>query len=161
MHLELTAALADDPPQPMPIFSILLCMTNSYRYFYKIVLHAIFPLIAGCVIYLYGRHDTWLNIRLSFPPIWPGNNLQNHWWGRILIYNFPDLLWDYSFASALFIWNKWTATGRKCFPIAVFLLLIISETIQTFLPGIFTFDWLDMLATVLAFFMSFLLNRTA
>ncbi len=40
----------------------------------------------------------------------------------------------------------------------ILLILLISEAIQIFMPAAFTFDWLDMLAAVLAFSMSWLLN---
>ena len=133
-------------------------MTGNRGYSYKILLHIISPLIGGCIIYLYYRHNTWLNMHLGFRSITSDNNLQSNWWHEVLVYNVPDFCWDYSFASALFIWRQKTAAGTKYFPIAVFVLLMISESIQIFFPGNFTFDWLDILAAILAFSLSYSLN---
>ena len=128
------------------------------RYFYKILLHIIAPLIIGCEIYLNGSHDNWLNIHGSFLRIPFSMPLQNNFWNQVLVYNFPDFCWDYSFASALFLWREKTSGKRDYFPIAVLSLLIMSESIQVLMPGSFTFDWLDMLAALLAFSLSCLLN---
>ncbi|MEP7231341.1 MAG: hypothetical protein ABI691_13865 [Ginsengibacter sp.] len=127
-------------------------------YFYKILLHIAAPLIIGLEIYLNGNQNTWLYDHLSFLRLPYNIHYQNNWWNQLLMYNLPDFCWDYSFAFALFLWRGKNAADRKYFPVIVCLLLMASEAIQIFMPGSFTFDWLDMLAAALAFSLSYFLN---
>jgi hypothetical protein len=125
---------------------------------FKVLLHVALPLLIGVVIYLNGRQDTWLNRHLSFLPFFFIHPHFDNIWHRLLVYNLPDFCWDYSFTSALFLWERKALANNKYFPVMILLILLISEAIQIFMPAAFTFDWLDMLAAVLAFSMSWLLN---
>jgi hypothetical protein len=134
---------------------------NNYskeKYFYRILLHIILPLLTGFIIYLSARNNTWLNEHLQFIQFHFYSLPQHNWFFNILQFNLPDFCWDYSFSSALFLWKEKTGTKIKYFPSAILFLLIAGEGIQVFFPYSFTFDWLDMVAAFLAFCSSYLLN---
>lgn len=134
-------------------------MKNSKKYFYKILLHIIFPLIVGTVIYISGRHNTALNKYLELFAFHNYRSTSKTWWNKILIYNIPDFCWDYSLASALFLWREMNLIKIKYFGVIVLSLLLATEGVQFFLPHFFTFDWLDMIAAIAAFFLSYTLNQ--
>ena len=134
-------------------------MKNQEKYFYRILLHCILPLLIGCIIYLSGRNTTWLNEHLKFIQFHFYGVPQHSWLFNVFKYNLPDFCWDYSFSSALFLWKQKTDTKIKYFPFAVLFLLMASEAIQIFFPFSFTFDWLDMLAAFIAFCLSYFLNH--
>lgn len=129
-------------------------MKNRGKNFCKILLHCVLPLVIGFIIYLSGRNDTLLNKHLNIAFHY---SVPHSWWFNIFRFNLPDFCWDYSFSSALFLWGKMIIAKIKYFPFAVLFLLIASEAIQIFFRS-FTFDWLDMLAAIFAFFLSCFVN---
>lgn len=120
--------------------------------------HVLLPLIIGFFIYLFFRPDVvfvqWLGHRAPLVPPDRLNQLQQ--W---LIYSGPDLCWCYSLSSALFIWERWTGNSRWQFTVLVFVLVISSELLQGWLIPGFTMDAADIIAAILAFFLSFVLTR--
>jgi hypothetical protein len=124
----------------------------------KIFLHVILPVIAGVMIYVLFRKDTWFHHQL-LKAISPKAVFSKGIFTDIIAFNLPDFCWSYSLASALFIWEKWLHTRIRFFTAFVLLLLLVAELIQYFFAPQFTFDWLDLVAAVLAFFLSYLTNR--
>lgn len=121
---------------------------------FKLLLHIFLPLSAGLLIYILFRHNTWLHSHLfagfsRFPVIRPDNTLL-----RVVAYNLPDFCWAYSLAASLFFWQLWTGVNRRVVTIVTFILLAGSEFVQAAGYG-FTFDWLDLTATILAFGLSY------
>ena len=123
----------------------------------KIFIHVVLSLVIGLAIYIFFRQGTWLHRNIL-----PGHTrsfiqIADSFWGNILKYNLPDFCWSYSFSSALFIWGKWRGGQIKLFVFFVFLLILAAEPLQLLLPSRFTFDWMDMVAALLAVLLSFLL----
>ena len=117
-------------------------------------LHILLPLIAGITCYILFRKDTWLHQQFFFTQRFPlieakGTGM------KIIAFNLPDFCWSYSLAAALFTWKKWYGESIRYFPLLVLLALLGSEVVQVFLPGIFTFDWIDILAAFNAFLLSY------
>lgn len=120
-----------------------------------VFVHVLLPLIAGAIIYLLLRQDTFLH-QLFFSgsgskAIAISKNLVTD----IFVYNLPDFCWCYSFASALFIWERWQGNKIKFFSVVVLSVLVIGELIQIFLSSFFTFDWGDIVAAIIAFGLSY------
>ena len=128
--------------------------------FKRIIIHIILPLALGALMYILFRKDTlihkWFLPADYYPstakPVQPGV------WKNFLAFNLPDFCWSYSFASALFIWEDYLGKSSRLFPLFVFFILVVSEMVQLFIPRYFTFDCVDLAATVCAFGLSYLAN---
>ena len=122
----------------------------------QILIHVLLPLIAGLLIYFFFRPDVWFmqffDKREALISFYQINRFQ-----KLLIFSGPDFCWAYSLASALFIWEKWQGRFLKYFPTFVFFLIVLSELGQLFISKIFTFDWFDVVAALIAFALSYLL----
>jgi len=125
------------------------------KYGRPIIIHLFIPLIAGFLVYLVFRRETWLHHILSVsgdknPFIIPDKAIT-----RIIAFNLPDFCWCYAFVSAMFIWERWQGQPVKWFSLFVFVVLLAGEFIQLLSGHLFTFDLLDIFAAILAFFMSY------
>ena len=122
----------------------------------QLLFHVALPLIFGFLIYFFFRPNVWLvqflekrNPLISLSEM---NQFQ-----KLLFFSGPDFCWAYSLSSALFIWHKWLKRPPKHFAYPVFSLVVLSELLQILLTSNFTFDWLDMIAAILAFALSYLI----
>ena len=123
----------------------------------KLIFHIILPLIAGAAIYIFFRKNTWLRIHLLPPDIY-SVTLSRGPLNDLFVFNLPDFCWSYSLASSLFYWKRLDKVNNRYFPVLVLLLIIAAESAQYFLSPQFTFDRLDIVAAIMAFFLSYLLN---
>ncbi|MBL7724126.1 MAG: hypothetical protein JNK27_08245 [Chitinophagaceae bacterium] len=117
--------------------------------------HVLLPLISGIVIYILFRKDTWFHQyffsgQAKFPLIGSKSTAI-----KVIAFNLPDFCWSYSLSAALFTWKKWSGASIRYFPLLVLLALLSSEVIQILLTGLFTFDWIDVLAAFIAFLLSY------
>jgi hypothetical protein len=126
------------------------------RFYRAIFWHVMFPLLIGFIIYFLFRKGTWIHAFFISSNHHQPLILTKGTIARIIAYNLPDFCWSYSFSCALFIWKKIFGKEIKRFPIIVFTLLLTGEIIQFFFPSAFTFDWLDIIAAVLGFSLSWL-----
>lgn len=117
-------------------------------------LHILLPLIAGITCYILFRKDTRLHQQFFFTQRFPLIEAKATGM-KIIAFNLPDFCWSYSLAAALFTWKKWYGESIRYFPLLVLLALLGSEVVQVFLPGIFTFDWIDFFAAFIAFLLSY------
>jgi hypothetical protein len=127
----------------------------------RIFIQILLPLLLGAIIYILFRKDTlihkWL-LPADYDPV-TADLSRTARLNYFMAFNLPDLCWSYSFASALFISENVLGKTSRLFPLFVLLLLIISEFVQLLFPGNFTFDWMDLAATVCAFGLSYFANR--
>ena len=126
----------------------------------KIIIHIILPLIIGFTIYFIAKPDNWLTNRLL--PFEFSNRHSNYaanWFTRIIFLNGPDFCWSYSLTSSLLFWKQLSGFKTIFFYVFIFLIILMQELVQYFLPSYFTFDILDIVAALLAFLLSFYLNR--
>jgi hypothetical protein len=127
------------------------------QYFFLLV---ILPLVAGALVYLLMRNNTWIHELIGFNPkkpvIAPVGFLR-----QLIAYQFPDFCWSLSFASCLFLFQKKLDLSAKVITPLVFFFLISAEVIQYFIPGTFTFDWLDVSAAIIAFILSYFFKPPA
>ena len=124
----------------------------------RVFLHVILPLLAGFFIFFFFRPDVILVQFFSKrEPLIPFDQLTKlqEW----LLFSGPDFCWAYSLSSALFIWEKWQGKPIRFFPFVVLLFIIGSELIQFLLTSAFTPDWVDVLAALLAFSLSYFFVR--
>ncbi len=119
------------------------------------LIHVILPLIIGGSIYIFFRCNTWLHINIlnDNQPVYRCS--LNGTTGRIITFQFPDFCWNYALASSLFLWQNWSKIVIPGFPLLVALLLLVAEFAQYFLSSMFTFDAADLVAAILAFWLSF------
>jgi predicted Na+-dependent transporter len=124
----------------------------------RIFLHVLLPLFIGFFIYFFFRPDIlfiqWFTNREPAIPLHQLNKLQ-----ELFIFSGPDFCWSYSLSSALFIWEKWQGKKIRLFPLVVLMVVVCSELIQYLLASVFTPDWIDVLAALSAFILSYLLIR--
>ena len=124
----------------------------------RVLLHVLLPLVAGFCIYFFFRPDVvfvqWFVKREPLIPLHGLTNLQ-----KVFIYSAPDFCWCYSLAAALFTWERWQGRTIRFFPLIVLVLVAGSEFIQFLQPHLFTPDWMDVLAAVLAYLLSYWLIR--
>ena len=110
------------------------------------------------IIYFFFRPDVvfvqWFSKREPLVPLSQLNKLQ-----QLFIYSGPDFCWSYSLSSALFVWERWQGSWIRFFSLIVLLLILGSELIQFLLTSAFTPDWMDVLAALSAFILSYLLIR--
>jgi hypothetical protein len=129
----------------------------------KITLHVVLPLIIGLIIYIIARPETWLVQKLfPFGPPLLKNGLaisSAGWFIKAIVFNGPDFCWAYSLTSALLFWNYFSGTRPRYFAALVFLLILVQEIVQLLITAHFTFDMMDIVAAVLAFLLSFTINR--
>jgi hypothetical protein len=125
----------------------------------KILLYVLLPLLFGLTIYVLFRRNTWLHQNL-FPFSIQKIDRQHYIAGDLLVYSLPDFLWCFSFSSSLILMKQYLKFEYQFFYPTVLLLLIGAECIQFLSPGIFTFDFWDLGAAVLAFLMSILFLKT-
>lgn len=154
--IEFYPLMTSNAKEKMIAMASNVSIKSKTKIFQKIFLHIFLPLIIGCIIYLFGRNNTWLNENLH--GLYINSAFQNTSFYKIVVYNVPDFCWDYSLASALFLWGRYYFKNKKLLAVIIFLILILSETIQIFFPKTFTFDWLDECAAMLAFLLSYSLN---
>ena len=131
-------------------------MNNFAR---RLIVHIILPLVIGLAIYVFFRKNTWLHHHL-LPQAFDTITLPQNRVSDFFIYNVPDFCWSYSLSYALFMWNgssPFIAQGK--FAMGVVVLLITVEVIQIWMPSKFTFDWLDLAATLVAFCLSWIQYR--
>ncbi len=123
----------------------------------QLLLHTLFPLIIGFLIYFFFRPNVWF---VQF--LWNKEAMisltEMNGGQKLLIFSGPDFCWAYSLSSVLFIWHKWQGKPKKYFLFLIFSLIILSELIQVFFHRKFTLDWLDVIAAFLAVVLSYLLN---
>jgi hypothetical protein len=124
-----------------------------------IFLFILLPLVIGTAIYLLMRQGAWLHhftgVGRGSSVIVAANGLQ-----KIFANQGPDFCWCFSLASALFIFQTIAGIKSNTYALLVLIVLVLSEVIQLLFPGQFTFDWWDVGAAVLAFLLSFILNRS-
>ena len=124
----------------------------------QLLLHTLFPLIIGFLIYFFFRPNVWF---VQF--LWNKEAMisltEMNGGQKLLIFSGPDFCWAYSLSSALFIWEKWQGSAIRYFPLVVLLLVVGAELIQFVLTSFFTPDWMDIFAALSAFILSYLLIR--
>jgi hypothetical protein len=115
------------------------------------LIHIIFPLLLGFLLYLF-FHKPNLLLHAYITKLTPIPN----YYGYIKAYpvfifllnHLPDALWIYSlgiflFISLDFVENSWLKAAL------VIILGSLTEVMQLFLPNQFTFDWVDLLINVI------------
>lgn len=114
---------------------------------YKDFFHLTIPLIIGIIIYLLYRGIPFLNIEKFFI----AQSNRENFFSLFLYYNLPDGLWLYSLLVTLkIVWNKQLLTKGRYWIYAIISFAILSEFAQKLkiIPG--TFDYLDILAYLIA-----------
>lgn len=129
----------------------------------KIGSHVLFPLIIGLIIYVIARPATWLVQKLLPFQFYftekKWNPVSAGWLIKSLAFNGPDFCWSYSITSALLFWKHFSDIKQSNFWVFIFVLILVQEFVQLLFPVYFTFDLLDVIAAVMAFLLSLLLNR--
>ncbi len=124
----------------------------------RIFLHVLIPLLIGFFIYYFFRPDIlfvhWFTKREPVIPLYQLTKLQ-----ELFVFSGPDFCWSYSLSSALFTWEKWQGSRIRFFLLLVLFVVTGSELIQFLLTSVFTPDWMDVLAALSAFILSYLLIR--
>jgi hypothetical protein len=124
----------------------------------RVLLHVLLPLLIGFFIYFFFRPDVafiqWFSKREPLIPLNQLNKVQ-----ELFVFSGPDFCWSYSLSSALFIGEKWQVSSIRYFAFIVLLLVIGAELIQLLLTSAFTPDWIDVLAALSAFILSYFLIR--
>jgi hypothetical protein len=124
----------------------------------RVFLHVLLPLFIGFFIYFFFRPDIlfiqWFTNREPAIPLHQLNKLQ-----ELFIFSGPDFCWSYSLSSALFIWEKWQGSRIRFFFLVVLLIVTGAELIQYLLASVFTPDWIDVLAALSAFILSYFLIK--
>jgi hypothetical protein len=126
------------------------------------LLHVIFPLVIGGIIYILFRSLTlrlfyWIEMCglkstvLSFRNLIYQDKVEVPSW---IFYSLPDGLWVYSFTSALIIFWKNEKTKLIFWLVIPFTTGILFEILQGFncFPG--TFDVIDLILSIIAFYSS-------
>lgn len=119
--------------------------------------YCLFPLLAGLLIYLLFRYDSWLHdclfdqdtrlpLLVMVGPI-----------ADFVKYQFPDFCWSFSLTAALVVWKNWWGRPIPFFLFYIILIAAGSELIQLGVFNGFTFDIRDLFAAVLAAVLSFYL----
>ena len=120
----------------------------------RIVMLCVLPLMLGGAVYIFFREGGLLGLSWKVPCD-PGV------FGRFLISTFPDFCWSFSLANALYLFLCGLYVSlRKSF-ILVTAVIVFSEMIQVFFPKRFTFDFKDLLAGLLAVFLSTYYSKQA
>src|SRR6266496_1237850 len=128
-------------------------MLSRKKLFGVIFFNVFLPLFIGLIIYLFYRPDLFPSISFS------GHSTVNKIpLFQLLISSGPDFCWSYSFASALFILNFIFFRSKLLFYIAV-TIIVLAEGVQFFLAPYFTFDWVDMIAAIIAIALSYLILK--
>jgi hypothetical protein len=127
------------------------------QYFFLLV---ILPLVAGALVYLLLRNNTWLHHTFGFNPQHPVAAAQG-FFGQLLAYQLPDFCWSLSFAACLFLFQSRLGLSAKMIAPLAFILLIVAEFVQYLFPGSFTFDWMDVGAAIIAFLVSYFTKPSA
>jgi hypothetical protein len=130
--------------------------------FKKIILHVILPLLIGFIIYSIARPDNWITqniLSIIFSNKESDNSSPTNWFAIIIVFNGADFCWSYSLTSALLVWKKLAAFKTAFFSVLIFIIILVQELVQYFFPSYFTFDIWDIVAAILAFLLSFALNR--
>ena len=70
--------------------------------------------------------------------------------GRFLLYYLPDLLWVISFSSFLMFVLPYRKSQTTT--LGIIFTVALTEAIQVVLPNRFTFDWVDLIISVLTAF---------
>ncbi len=113
-----------------------------------VLLLCLLPLLAGALVYVCFRPGGLLGYAYPLPqPI-----VLQPLFGVL-----PDLLWSFSLANALFLYQRSRGSVGTAWRVAVFLLLLGQEWIQLLFPEYFRFDWWDLAASVFAYFLSILI----
>lgn len=118
----------------------------------KYLVHVIFPIFLGIIIYFFYRTEdlniyNWLHLqsvsRISYVcPNW-------------LKYNLPDGLWIYSLTTMMiFIWKKKLHLHSLGWIFSGLIFAIVIEFGQKFGIIIGTFDWMDLTFYIIAFILS-------
>jgi hypothetical protein len=121
--------------------------------FLAIALHLLLPLLVGGMVYVAMQPE-------SYPA---------QWWHQLTGYNIfippiqglrglaqvlPDFLWSYSLSFFLLWWLAPLVKNVFRLSLGILGLLIVTEWVQVFFPNRFTFDFLDLVAAITAFFLS-------
>lgn len=122
----------------------------------KIIFYVLLPLVAGFLIYFFFRPSywfvQWFDKREPLINLDSANLLQ-----KVIFFSGPDFFWAFSISSALIIWEIWQGRSNKYFTLLIFLLVVLSELIQLFFSKGFTFDWVDFIAALAGFWLSYFL----
>lgn len=122
----------------------------SYR---QVLLRCVLPMLLGFLIYLFLRKPNlllhqWLEEFWQLPNFYyrvPANTA-----GRFLLYYLPDLLWVISFSSFLMFVLPYRKSQTTT--LGIIFTVALTEAIQVVLPNRFTFDWVDLIISVLTAF---------
>ena len=119
--------------------------------------YCLLPLLAGTLIYLLFRNDSWLHDRLfdqdtRLPLLGMEGMIAD-----IVKYQLPDFCWSFSLTAALVVWKNWWGRPIPFFLLYIILIVAGSELIQLSVFNGFTFDIRDLFAAVLAAVLSFFL----
>jgi len=118
------------------------------------ILLCILPLLLGIVIYIFFRDQGILGIsaRLSNDKPYP--------FVKPIINTLPDFCWAFSLSNTLYLFFKISSVSLKRSTIFIILSVALSEIVQIFFPKHFTFDWLDLLADLIACSISLICMQT-
>lgn len=114
----------------------------------SIVLLCVLPLLTGTAVYILFRARGIMGFSFAAGGR-PATGL-----AAVLTGVLPDFCWAFSLASALYLYFRavgWTLAQST---LVILPLLLLSEVIQIWLPRYFTFDWLDLGATLAAVLLS-------
>jgi hypothetical protein len=130
------------------------------KIFSKVLLHVLFPLLIGLLIYLFFRSNVWITKQFNVKPVSYAEISSYSLLKKWIIFSGPDLCWAYSFTSAILILNYFVKFLSYGFVfIATLIIVIASELIQLFLKPSFTFSFSDFITVIAACCVSAYLNK--
>jgi hypothetical protein len=117
----------------------------------RLLLHTALPLLVGFIIYLFFHKANLLLHHYAYKYFGFINyyeNIKKYKSVIFIVNHLPDILWVYSLGIFLIHFIK--LNNNKNFKAAIILIIgSLSEIIQLFFPQQFTFDWLDLLFTLI------------
>lgn len=124
------------------------------RGYYRFIIHCLFPILTGILIYTQLRGFYFVNLKQNQLSFLMSLNEAN--WIK---YNLPDGLWFYAFLSALsIVWKEYSSNYFVIWLLLSISLTYLSEVLQAFHIIQGTFDWYDLLAYSIALLTFYLIN---
>jgi hypothetical protein len=119
------------------------------KLYVQILVFCVLPLLAGAIVYFFFRAHGIMGFAFGEHPILPKAKFL-----VVLLGVLPDLCWAYSLANALYLYFRHTGRPFASGSLLILPLVLASELVQLWLPRYFTFDLLDLAASLIAFLLS-------